>query len=256
MTDIAPPPQPSIPTLVVVADQDEVTDLIPANADVVWQVPSSGANEQMAWKFDNLVVVVTGSGGPAIAAVTARFLAEAPLVRPFEQVVNFGSCGRYSWSEQTELCGAYFVSESREWDLSFNFRGWEYANAPMRIARPPHVDAAADPVSVDRVTADRVTCFSGGRYSTPADRHWPMWLEGDVEEYELYAIAWLCLELGVPLAGIKFVTNSPGADATADKAKYMAKARKAGTDLLRSYLAGELGYVDAAPVNLAAASPD
>ncbi len=244
MTDIAPPPSPSIPTLVVVADQDEVTDLIPAGAEVSWRVPSSGANEQMAWQFDNLVVVVTGSGGPAIAAVTARFLATAPLGQPFEQVVNFGSCGRYSWSGQTELCGAYFVSESREWDLSFNFRGWEYANASMRIARPPLYDFK------------NVACFSGGRYSTPSDRHWPMWLEGDIEEYELYAIAWLCLELGVPLAGIKFVTNSPDADATTSKEKNMAKARKTGTDLLRSYLSGELGYVDAAPANLAAASPD
>ena len=123
MTEITPLPSPSIPTLVVVADQDEVTDLIPANAELIWQVPSSGANEQMAWQFDNLVVVVTGSGGPAIAAVTARFLAKAPLGRPFEQVVNFGSCGRYGWSGQTELCGAYFVSESRQWDLFFNFRG-------------------------------------------------------------------------------------------------------------------------------------
>ena len=243
ITDIAPPPSPSIPTLVVVADQDEVTEFIPADANVVWQVSSSGANEQMAWKFDNLVVVVTGSGGPAICAVTARFLAEAPLGQPFEQVVNFGSCGRYSWSDQTELCAAYFVSESRQWDLFFNFRGWEYANAPMSLVRPPHVDA------------EHVTCFSGGRYSTPADRHWPMWLEGDIEEYELYSIAWLCLELDVPLAGIKFVTNSPGADATADKAKNMAKARKAGTDLLQSYLAGEFGYVDTAPVNLAATPP-
>lgn len=254
MTSIAPPPTPSIPTLVVVADQDEVTDLIPDNADVVWKVPASGANKQMAWKFDNLVIVVTGSGGPAIAAVTARFLAEATLGRPFEQVVNFGSCGRYSWSEQTKLCGAYFVSESREWDLSFNFRGWEYANGSMRIAQPSRDKTKK--VTADRVSADRVTCFSGGRYSTPADRHWPMWLEGDIEEYELYAISWLCLELDIPLAGIKFVTNSPDADATASKAKNMAKARKAGTDLLRSYLAGEFGYVDAAPVNLAAISPD
>lgn len=249
MTDISPPPSPSIPTLVVVADQDEVIDLIPDNADVVWQVPSSGANEQKAWKFDNLVVVVTGSGGPAIAAVTARFLAEAALGRPFEQVVNFGSCGRYSWSEQTKLCGAYFVSESREWDLSFNFRGWEYANASMRIAQPINTEAK-------KVSADRVTCFSGGRYSTPADRHWPMWLEGDIEEYELYAVSWLCLELDIPLAGIKFVTNSPDADAIASKAENMAQARKAGTELLRSYLAGEFGYVDAAPVNLAATPQD
>ena len=243
MIDIAPPPTPSIPTLVVVADQDEVTELIPSNSDVLWRVASSGTNEQMAWKFNNLVVVVTGSGGPAISAVTARFLAEAPLGQPFEQVVNFGSCGRYSWSDQTELCGAYFVSESREWDLFFNFRGWEYANAPMSIARPPHANAK------------NVTCFSGGRYSTPADRHWPMWLEGDIEEYELYSIAWLCLELDMPLAGIKFVTNSPDADATVSKAKNMAKARKTGTDLLRSYLAGKFGYVDAAPTNLAAATP-
>ena len=242
MSDIALPPSPSIPTLVVVADQDEVTELVPSNSEVVWQVPSSGANEQMAWQFDNLVVVVTGSGGPAITAVTARFLAKAPLGQPFKQVVNFGSCGRYSWSEQTELCGAYFVSESREWDLFFNFRGWEYANAPMSIARPPHIDV------------EHVTCFSGGRYSTPADRHWPMWLEGDIEEYELYSIAWLCLEIGVPLTGIKFVTNSPGADATADKAKNMAKARKVGTDLLRSYLAGDFGYVDEVPVNVAGVS--
>ena len=240
MSEITPPPSPAIPTLIVVADQDEVTDLVPESADVIWQIPSSGANEQMAWQFDNLVVVVTGSGGPAIAAVTASFLAKAPLGRPFEQVVNFGSCGRYGWSAQTELCGAYFVSESRQWDLFFNFRGWEYANAPMRIARPP------------TVKGEPVFCFSGGRYSTPADRHWPMWLQGDIEEYELYSIAWLCLELSMPLTGIKFVTNSPDADATASKAKNMAKARKAGTDLLRSYLAGELGTVDTAPVNLAA----
>ena len=242
-TGIQSPPEPSIPTLVVVADQDEVTALIPSGADVIWQVPSSGVNEQMAWQFDDLVVVVTGSGGPAIAAVTARFLAEAPLGRPFEQVVNFGSCGRYSWSEQTELCAAYFVSESREWDLFFNFRGWEYANAAMRIAKPPHDETKP------------VTCFSGGRYSTPADRHWPMWLEGDIEEYELYSIAWLCLQLEMPLTGIKFVTNSPGADATTDKAKNMAKARTAGTNLLRSYLAGEFGYVNTAPINLAASLP-
>ena len=55
--------------------------------------------------------------------------------------------------------------------------------------------------------ADACVCFSGGRYTTPGDRHWPMFLEADVEEYELYSLAWLCAELQVPLTGVKFVTD-------------------------------------------------
>ena len=239
---VPPPPTPDRPTLVMIADQDEATDLIPADAEPFWRVPASGANEQMAWRFENLVVAVSGSGGPAIAAVTARFLGRPPDGVPFAQVVNFGSCGSYSWSD-AELLHAYFVTESRQWDLFFNFRGWDYANGAMGLWTPAHTDGAG------------VTCFSGGRYSTPQDRHWPMWLEGDVEEYELYSIAWLCSMLDVPLAGLKFVTNSPDADATTQKGHNLVAARRAGTDLLRSLLAGDLGAIDAAPVNLAATPP-
>lgn len=240
---VDPPPVPDRPTLVMVADQDETTDLIPPDAEPFWRVPASGANEQMAWRFDNLVVAVSGSGGPAITAITACFLNEPPDGVPFAQVVNFGSCGSYSWSTGAQLLGAYFVGESRQWDLFFNFRGWEYANGAMSLWTPPDGADAA------------LTCFSGGRYSTPSDRHWPMWLAGDVEEYELYSIAWLCLALGVPLAGLKFVTNSPDADATTQKGENLAAARRAGTDLLRSLLSGAFGPVDSVPVNSAASPP-
>ncbi len=237
-----PPPTPDRRTLVIIADHDETTDLIPPDTAPFWRVPASGANEQVAWQFENLVVAVSGSGGPAIAAVTARFLRDPPGGTPFAQVINFGSCGSYSWAKDVELTQAYFVGESRQWDLFFNFRGWEYANGAMKLWTP----------QVGGRTP--VTCFSGGRYSTAHDRHWPMWLAGDVEEYELYSIAWLCLALDVPLAGLKFVTNSPDSDATSQKAHNMTIARRNGTELLRSVLAGDLGAIDAVPVN-AAASP-
>lgn len=227
----------------MIADHDEAVDLIPHDAEPFWRVPASGANEQMAWQFENLVVAVSGSGGPAITAVTARFLNDPPDGVPFDQVINFGSCGSYGWAEDVELLGAYFVGESCQWDLFFNFRGWEYANGSMCLWTPPSRGGQRD------VT---VTCFSGGRYSTPQDRHWPMWLSGDVEEYELYSIAWLCLALDVPLAGLKFVTNSPDADATSQKGTNLAAARRAGTEVLRSLLRGEYGAIDAPPVNAAA----
>ena len=244
MTAGAEPPSPDRPTLVVVADQDEVSDLVPAGTRPIWRVPASGSNEQMAWQFGDLVVVVTGSGGPAISAVTARFLMRPPDGLPFAQVVNFGSCGRYGWSDATAIEGAYFVSESRQWDLFFNYRGWEYANAPLELAAPSAWPGAA------------ITCFSGGRYSTPHDRHWPVWLTGDVEEYELYSVAWLCAQLDVPLAGLKFVTNSPDAYATSEKGKHLVAARRAGTDLLCSFLAGDCGEIASPPVNTAVAAPD
>jgi hypothetical protein len=172
----------------------------------------------------------------------ARLLLSPPGGRSFEEVVNFGSCGRYSWSEQTELLGVYFVTESRQWDLSFNFRGWDYANGTMRLTPPPQWPG---PVT---------TCFSGGRYSTPSDRHWPMWLTGDLEEFELYSLSWLCLELGVPLAGLKFVTDTPDANGASQDVENMATARSAGTDVLRRYLVGEYGVVPGPPVNTAAVS--
>ncbi|HUV19074.1 MAG TPA: hypothetical protein VMW33_11385 [Ilumatobacteraceae bacterium] len=243
MTRSGAPPSVDRPTLVVIADQDEASDLVPAGSVPFWRVPASGSNEQMAWRFGDLVVVVTGSGGPAIAAVTARFLLRPPDDLQFAQVVNFGSCGRYGWSDGTGLERAYFVRFSRQWDLFFNFRGWEYANAPLELATPT---AWSGPP---------VTCFSGGRYSTPHDRHWPMWLTGDIEEYELYSIAWLCAELDVPLAGLKFVTNSPDADATTQKGQHLKAARRAGTDLLHSFLAGDCGEIAAAPVNTQASPP-
>lgn len=238
--DVAPPPHPSRRTLIAIADQDEALDLVPRGAEPFWRVRGSGSNEQMAWQFGEATIVVTGSGGPAITAVVARFLARPPEGRPYEEVINFGSCGRYGWSQQTALLGAYFVTESRQWDLSFNFRGWDYANGTMRLAAPAGWSGPT------------TTCFSGGRYSDPSDRHWPMWLTGDLEEYELYSLAWLCLEMGVPLAGLKFVTDSPDADATAQKGANLAKARLVGTDVLRRHLAGEFGAVPHPPVNLAA----
>jgi hypothetical protein len=229
----------------MIADHDEATDLVPFDAEPFWHVPASGANEQVAWRFENLVVVVSGSGGPAITAVAARFLAHPPDGIPFDQVINFGSCGSYSWADGVKLASAYFVSESRQWDLFFNFRGWEYANGAMTLWTPSH-DCADEDLTV--------TCFSGGRYSTPGDRHWPMWLSGDVEEYELYSLAWLCMELDVPLAGLKFVTNSPDADATTQKGANLAAARLAGTMVLRSLLCGDLGPIDVPPSNQAAAA--
>lgn len=230
------------PTLVAIADQDEAVDLVPVGAVPFWRVAESGKNEQMAWQFGDLTVVVTGSGGPAIAGVVARFLLRPPSGVAYEEVVNFGSCGRYAWSEQTALFGAYFVTESRQWDLSFNFRGWDYANGAMRLDTPSGWVGPA------------TTCFSGGRYSVPSDRHWPMWLEGDLEEYELYSLAWLCMQVGVPLTGLKFVTDSPDADASTQKGENLKKARAVGTELLQHYLAGHLGTVDTPPRNLAATS--
>lgn len=243
MSPVAPPPDPARRTLVVIADQDEAVDLVPRDSTPFWRVRASGANEQMAWQFGNLTVVVTGSGGPAITAVTARFLLDPPEGIAYDEVINFGSCGRYGWSEQTELLGAYFVTEALQWDLSFNFRGWDYANGTMRLAPPAGW------------TGPSTTCFSGGRYSDPSDRHWPMWLTGDLEEYELYSLAWLCLELGMPLAGLKFVTDSPDANAAAQKDENMAKARLAGTAMLRRYLSGDFGAVPRPPVNLASSRP-
>jgi len=230
------------PTLVAIADQDEAVDLVPDGAVPFWRVAESGKNEQMAWQFGDLTVVVTGSGGPAITGVVARFLLDPPGGMRYQEVVNFGSCGRYAWSDDTELFGAYFVAESRQWDLSFNFRGWDYANGAMRIARPP------------RWVGPATTCFSGGRYSVPSDRHWPMWLEGDLEEYELYSLAWLCMQVGTPLCGLKFVTDSPDADASTQKGENLKKARAVGTELLRHHLAGDFGFVDTPPTNLAANS--
>ncbi|MGI9319385.1 MAG: hypothetical protein ACR2QW_18805 [bacterium] len=222
-------PTPAINTLLLVAIEDEAASLLPTKKpDPIWSYPPSpDANPMVAWRWPNLTIAITGPGGPNHVAVCTALTAKAEREgEPYARLMNFGGVGAYEWSGLT-LGDAVFIRESIQWNFFYPSRDWAWYTEPISDLEVP-----------DSWTGR--TCLSGSLFSTDRDRQYPVFLTGDVEEYELYALSRVGQCLGIPVTSLKFVTNPVGPDGASVYLKELEETREKATQILRDFLAGTL----------------
>ncbi len=219
-------------TLLLVAVGLEAEDIIPSGAQPFWTNPSAPSESpQEAYELDeNLILGITGPMGHSMCAVATLLLNRntAEGQPPFEQVVNFGGAGAYTWGDAAKFVTpdytpkAWFVGKSRRWDQFIPARGFEYYGEVTDLVVP------------DGQTA--LLCQSANRFSSNFDQAHFGFLQGDLEDNELYDLTRWARIQSLPLASIKFVTNLTTPTGALDYFANLPAGRKVGTEMLETFL--------------------
>ena len=222
-------PVPEKNTLLLVAVEKEISALLPAEKPTpIWTYPESpDVNPMVAWRWPNLTIAITGPGGPNHAAVCTALIANAERNGvPYARLMNFGGVGAYDWSG-LDIGDTVFIDRSKQWNFFYPSREWAWYTETISGLEVPEGWTGR-------------TCLSGSLFSTDRDRQFPVFLTGDVEEYELYALSRIGQCMNLPVTSIKFVTNPVGPDGGSVYLKNLPDARKTATKILKDYLAGSL----------------
>jgi nucleoside phosphorylase len=191
-----PEPENRIP-LVVVACEREGMGLVQRSGlqrEPHFHFPGGEREAQAGFYFGpRFHLAITGVLEHNMVAATALILLR--LQRQISCVVNFGAVGCYRQGADgggPVVGDVVMIRRVCRFDVDDN----------VHWARPIELH-------VPNVNVPVVSCVTGSRYSTAADRqssHFPH--EGQVEDMELYGLAVLLQTFQIPLLSVKYVVNT------------------------------------------------